>query len=115
MLSGAHSQIRQSFRSTADLGPSGSVQAIEHARDVAKFLRENVVQGKRVDGEQDTFSECRHKLSAKTVLMNRLQSFAFTNTPNEEITSLSRWRVVEQPPEAVGANKDSRSKAHRIT
>ncbi|KFA61801.1 hypothetical protein S40285_05608 [Stachybotrys chlorohalonatus IBT 40285] len=55
MLSGAHSQIRQSFRSTADLGPSGSVQAIEHARDVAKFLRENVVQGKRVDGAQDTF------------------------------------------------------------
>jgi complex III assembly factor LYRM7 len=55
ILTAARSQIRESFLSSAPLEPAASVKAIEHAREVAKFLRENVVQGKRVDGEADTF------------------------------------------------------------
>lgn len=31
--------------------------AVKHAEEVAKILRENVVQGKRVEGQDDKYSE----------------------------------------------------------
>ncbi|TQW01315.1 hypothetical protein IF1G_01246 [Cordyceps javanica] len=53
MLLAAQSQIRGGFRDKQALDPKdGSVgERIEHATQVAKFLRENVVQGKKMDGQ----------------------------------------------------------------
>ncbi|KAL1892764.1 Mitochondrial zinc maintenance protein 1, mitochondrial [Sporothrix stenoceras] len=47
VLSAAREQIRTNFREKASL-PEAEVQpAIQHAEEVASFLRANVVQGKR--------------------------------------------------------------------
>ncbi|CAK7228922.1 Mitochondrial zinc maintenance protein 1, mitochondrial [Sporothrix bragantina] len=49
VLSEAHQQIRNKFRENASLPASDpAVQpAIQHAEEVASFLRQNVVQGKK--------------------------------------------------------------------
>lgn len=49
VLDAARQQIRQGFREKATLGPSdAAVQpAIQHAEEVATFLRANVVQGRK--------------------------------------------------------------------
>ncbi|KAK6224781.1 mitochondrial zinc maintenance protein [Colletotrichum tabaci] len=49
VLAAAQHQIRQSFRDQATLAPTDSAysQAIQKAEDIAKILRENVVQGKQ--------------------------------------------------------------------
>ncbi|KAH7308690.1 hypothetical protein B0I35DRAFT_483213 [Stachybotrys elegans] len=54
ILLAARDQIRQQFRAPA-AEAAGTAQALEHAHDVAKFLRENVVQGKRVEGDPNMF------------------------------------------------------------
>jgi complex III assembly factor LYRM7 len=53
VLSAAHQQIRQGFRSNIPLEPSdpSTASAIQHAEEVAVFLRQNVVQGKKEDGD----------------------------------------------------------------
>ncbi|TQN70940.1 Mitochondrial zinc maintenance protein 1 [Colletotrichum shisoi] len=49
VLAAAQHQIRQGFRDQATLAPTDStyIQAIQKAEDIAKILRENVVQGKQ--------------------------------------------------------------------
>ncbi|KAG6013899.1 Mitochondrial zinc maintenance protein 1, mitochondrial [Claviceps lovelessii] len=57
VLAAAQEQIRTVFRQQASLSPSGpsTADAIQHAQDVAQFLRANVVQGKRIEGEKDMY------------------------------------------------------------
>lgn len=57
-LSAARQQIRASFREKAALSASDPAvaPAVQHAQDVAEFLRSNVVQGKR-EADGDTYSE----------------------------------------------------------
>jgi hypothetical protein len=56
-LLAAKQQIRQSFQANAALAPTdpNTQPAIDHAFEVAKFLRENVVQGTRQ--EDDKYGE----------------------------------------------------------
>ncbi|KAM0265380.1 hypothetical protein ACHAQJ_000222 [Trichoderma viride] len=58
VLSAAQNQIRQTFQENRALDSSSSIQkAISHAEDVATILRENVVQGQKMqsDGDNHTF------------------------------------------------------------
>lgn len=52
MLTAARTSIRDKFRANASLAPAGpeSTGAIEHAEQVATFLRQNIVQGQK-DGD----------------------------------------------------------------
>lgn len=56
MLSAAQLQIRNGFRQNGSIEPSGASAAIQHAEEVAKVLRQNVVQGKKTEEGQDTYS-----------------------------------------------------------
>ncbi|KAM3510952.1 hypothetical protein MY11210_005418 [Beauveria gryllotalpidicola] len=53
-LLAAQSRIRGEFRSKQALDPKDSTvsEGIEHATQVAQFLRQNVVQGKKMEGEE---------------------------------------------------------------
>ncbi|KAH7358677.1 hypothetical protein B0T11DRAFT_284960 [Plectosphaerella cucumerina] len=53
-LLAAKQQIRQSFQANAALAPTdpNTQPAIDHAFEVAKFLRENVVQGTRQEDDK---------------------------------------------------------------
>ena len=57
MLAAAQQQIRHGFRQNTamDSADAKTHEAIAHAQEVAKFLRANVVQGKRMDGEDNMF------------------------------------------------------------
>ncbi|OAA55174.1 hypothetical protein ISF_08095 [Cordyceps fumosorosea ARSEF 2679] len=57
ILLAAQSQIRGEFRSKQALDPKDSsvAEGIEHATQVAKFLRENVVQGKKMEGGEGKY------------------------------------------------------------
>ncbi len=59
MLDAARQSIRNGFRDKASLPASDpTVQpAIQHAEEVASFLKANLVQGKR---EGNTYSQCLH-------------------------------------------------------
>jgi complex III assembly factor LYRM7 len=60
VLHAAHFQAREGFRKNAAMqeGDPALGPAIEHAEEVAKILRENVVQGKMVDKEgEEIYSE----------------------------------------------------------
>ncbi len=92
ILLAAQSQIRGEFRSNQGLDPQdGSVsKGIEHATEVAKFLRENVVQGKKMDGEEAKYSTLNKfsqgaRLGLERRLTSDVQSYEFTNTPSEAI------------------------------
>lgn len=58
ILLAAQTQIRNEFRQKATLDPSdGAVPAaVQHAEEVARVLRENVVQGQRTAEGKDTYS-----------------------------------------------------------
>jgi hypothetical protein len=56
VLSAAREQIRVNFREKAGLPESEVQPAIQHAEEVASFLRANVVQGKRE--EEGVYSMC---------------------------------------------------------
>lgn len=58
LLHAARQETRNSFRKNASLLPEDPAlaPAIAHAKEVAKILRENVVQGKKVD--EDKYSKC---------------------------------------------------------
>merc|ERR1712169_97169 len=58
VLTAAQSQIRNEFRSKSSLPESDRAAALQHAQDVARVLRENVVQGRQQQG-----SEHRYKLN----------------------------------------------------
>jgi complex III assembly factor LYRM7 len=60
VLHAARFQAREAFRNNAAIqqGDPALEPAIAHAEEVAKILRENVVQGKRVDKEgEERYSE----------------------------------------------------------
>lgn len=58
VLAAAQDQIRHEFRqrSALDSSSSDTQAALQHADEVAKILRENVVQGKRAVDEEATYS-----------------------------------------------------------
>ncbi|PTB70260.1 hypothetical protein BBK36DRAFT_1097812, partial [Trichoderma citrinoviride] len=54
VLSAAQAQIRQGFQENRALDSSSSIEsAIRHAEDVATILRQNVVQGQKMEGKGD--------------------------------------------------------------
>ncbi|KAJ6442418.1 complex 1 protein (LYR family) domain-containing protein [Purpureocillium lavendulum] len=57
VLAAAQVQIRNEFRqkSSLDSSSADTQAAIQHADEVAKILRENVVQGKRAADEDSTY------------------------------------------------------------
>ncbi|KAF4953673.1 hypothetical protein FSARC_12334 [Fusarium sarcochroum] len=55
ILSAAQLQIRNEFRQKASIDVSDAPAAIKHAEDVAKVLRQNVVQGQRIEEGKDSF------------------------------------------------------------
>ncbi|ATY62379.1 hypothetical protein CCM_08654 [Cordyceps militaris CM01] len=57
VLLAAQSQIRGEFRSKQSLDPQDSSvsEGIAHATQVATFLRENLVQGKKMEGEESKY------------------------------------------------------------
>ncbi|KAF4982683.1 hypothetical protein FZEAL_1745 [Fusarium zealandicum] len=55
ILSAAQVQIRNEFRQKASLDASDAPAAIKHAEDVAKVLRQNVVQGKQIKEGEDRY------------------------------------------------------------
>lgn len=59
MLAAATTQMRHEFRQKASLDAASpeAAAAVRHAADVARILRENVVQGRRAAGVPDTYSE----------------------------------------------------------
>ncbi|KAJ4035695.1 Mitochondrial zinc maintenance protein 1, mitochondrial [Fusarium oxysporum] len=57
ILSAAQLQIRNEFRQKASIDAADASAAIKHAEEVAKVLRQNVVQGQRTEEGKDTFSE----------------------------------------------------------
>lgn len=59
VMAAAHEQIRHKFRQDASLDSSSADAqgAIQHAQQVAKFLRENIVQGRKAEGRDDTYSQ----------------------------------------------------------
>jgi len=54
VLHAARSTIRENFRKNSSLDPvdPAYAPAIAHAEEVAKLLRENIVQGQKVEGEE---------------------------------------------------------------
>lgn len=63
ILSAAQVQIRSEFRQKASLDPSDESipAAIAHAEEVAKVLRENIVQGKQMEEKDNTYKLRIHK------------------------------------------------------
>ncbi|KAI5463947.1 hypothetical protein BGZ63DRAFT_334461, partial [Mariannaea sp. PMI_226] len=61
ILAAAQVQIRNEFRQRASIEPSDAPAAIQHAQEVAKVLRENVVQGKKTEEDQNTYKLRIHK------------------------------------------------------
>jgi complex III assembly factor LYRM7 len=59
LLHAARVEARNGFRKnlTMQEGDPALGSAIAHAEQVAKILRENVVQGKKVEGDEDRYSE----------------------------------------------------------
>lgn len=57
LLAAAHHQARKEFNSKRNLSPDGedARQGIAHAEEVAQVLRKNVVQGERLDGEEEKY------------------------------------------------------------
>ncbi|KAH0497479.1 hypothetical protein TgHK011_004779 [Trichoderma gracile] len=54
VLSAAQTQIRQGFQENRALDSSSSIEsAIRHAEDVATILRQNVVQGQKMENKGD--------------------------------------------------------------
>lgn len=58
MLTAAREKAREGFQMTRDLPPGELTEnGIAHARDVAKILRHNIVQGQAVEEGSKNFSE----------------------------------------------------------
>jgi hypothetical protein len=57
ILSAAQLQIRNEFRQKATIDASDAPAAIKHAEEVAKVLRQNVVQGRRTEEGKDSYSK----------------------------------------------------------
>ncbi|CEJ89564.1 hypothetical protein VHEMI05404 [[Torrubiella] hemipterigena] len=59
----AKNQIRQSFLSNAKMGAAepATAEAIQHANEVANFLRVNLVQGRKMGDADNTYQLRIHK------------------------------------------------------
>ncbi|KAH6992723.1 hypothetical protein EDB82DRAFT_497644 [Fusarium venenatum] len=57
VMSAAQIQIRNEFRQKATIDASDAPAAIKHAEEVAKVLRQNVVQGRRIEDGKDSYSK----------------------------------------------------------
>ncbi|KAI6775053.1 hypothetical protein HG530_001811 [Fusarium avenaceum] len=55
ILSAAQLQIRNEFRQKASIDASTAPAAIKHAEDVAKVLRQNVIQGQKLEDDDNTY------------------------------------------------------------
>ncbi|KXJ90536.1 mitochondrial zinc maintenance protein 1, mitochondrial [Microdochium bolleyi] len=57
MLTAARDSIRTGFRTNSHLEPTNPQYepAVQHANDVASILRKNVVQGKQIDKDGDSY------------------------------------------------------------
>ncbi|KID74262.1 mitochondrial complex I protein Fmp36, partial [Metarhizium brunneum ARSEF 3297] len=57
ILAAAQQQIRHEFRQKSSLNSSdaSTQEAIQHAQEVANFLKANVVQGKRMEGGENMY------------------------------------------------------------
>ncbi|KAF5021091.1 hypothetical protein F66182_6880 [Fusarium sp. NRRL 66182] len=65
MLSAAQLQIRSQFRQKASIDASEAPAAIQHAEEVAQVLRQNVVQGRKIEDGKDTYSELKTSIFAQ--------------------------------------------------
>ncbi|CEI61227.1 hypothetical protein FVEN_g6047 [Fusarium venenatum] len=61
VMSAAQIQIRNEFRQKATIDASDAPAAIKHAEEVAKVLRQNVVQGRRIEDGKDSYKLRIHK------------------------------------------------------
>lgn len=78
LLTAARKQARTAFSQNATLPPTdpASIAAVAHAEEVAKILRENVVQGKK-ESEEERYSKyfdflCSVSLSVSCVYLTGL-------------------------------------------
>ena len=71
VLSAAQLQIRSEFLQKSNLSDAASVQtAIDHAEEIARVLRENVVQGQKKEGDEHSYS-MPSRLFSGSFAMNR--------------------------------------------
>ena len=97
MLVSARSQARQKFEENRSLqsGSDELTKQITMAEEVAKFLRENLVQGQAQDN--NSYSMCQdNKFHQVSRFADIVQSSAFTSTLNEET-----MRILRKPERGV--------------
>lgn len=97
MLSAARLEVRKNFESNRSLaaGSEEYSKHITHAEEVAKFLRENVVQGEATDtqGSYSMFRCACGFADSQTLMLQLLtltQSSTSTSTPSAGTTRISR-------------------------
>lgn len=93
MLSAARLQVRQNFEANRTLSPESEEYSkqVTQAEEVAKFLRENVVQGQAVDNDTGRYSEQLVPLrSGRGHLLIYRQSSGYTSIPSGETMRISR-------------------------
>ncbi|KAG9254058.1 uncharacterized protein F5Z01DRAFT_655849 [Emericellopsis atlantica] len=62
VLSAAQTQIRNEFRQRSTLSEPSELQAaVDHAQSVAQILRQNIVQGKQTEGDENSYKLRIHK------------------------------------------------------
>ena len=91
MLVAARHQARTSFASGRSLLPESleASERITHAEDVAKILRQNVVQGRKVESEEeDRYREHSFSGYFNLVLMEPFKNYEYTKRPSVAITML---------------------------
>jgi complex III assembly factor LYRM7 len=86
-LLAARQKVREGFESGRALACDGEEAAkqIQHAREVARFLRENVVQAEAMSKKADTFSKL---VVARLSCADASQSCGSTNLPS--------WGIIVQ-------------------
>lgn len=90
-LFAARAEARRNFESHRDL-PAGSEETskqVAHAEEVAKFLRENVVQGQAAE-TQGNYSRSSKVPIERWMLIAILQSYGYMSIPSEETMRISR-------------------------
>jgi hypothetical protein len=90
-LSAARAEARRNFESNRNLriGSEELQKSLVFADEVAKFLRENVVQGQSQDGTN--YSVLKHA-QCRNIQLTQSQISRYTNIPSEETMRTSRRR-----------------------
>lgn len=92
MLSAARLEARKHFETNRGLaaGSDEYTKQVAHAQEVAKFLRENVVQGQAADAEAN-YSTSSSSCAASQLLINAAyQGSISMNIPSAETMRISR-------------------------